>query len=852
MEAMTNNNTIIESGERLTFFKLFSEKEYKVEIPIIQRDYAQGRETASEVRDTFLTALYNYLEENVPNRDLDFVYGSLLIDNDDVTKFIPLDGQQRLTTLFLLHWYLANISQNIDTLRDVIAVKKINENNETYYLSKFTYETRTSSREFCNELISNEINIQHLLKPDKGKENNLSKTIRDSNWFYLSWENDPTIQSMLVMLDAIHSKFSKRADFFHRLIDENKPIITFLFLNLKEFKLTDDLYIKMNARGKPLTTFENFKAKFEQHIDRLNWDSKTQYRLKYNDKEKLTSPREYFSYKIDTEWADLFWNYKNEKSNDNSFDDELMNFIRVVISNHYACNVKDEKDENLEFLIGTFVAKKRKDYTDDITYFIYNRNGALTEPAITYLINAFDRITNGTSMISTYLSDNFFYDEQEVFKKVLQHDLTLHQRVQFHAYIKFLIFNKGNTKGLYQWMRVIHNLTENTRIDGADEVAKAIKQIEKLLPFSSDILNFLLSDNNKIDFFYSTQIQEEKIKAHLIKKSEEWKNAIETTDKHPYFKGQIGFILEFSDILSYYEEYGNSNWKEAENSKYFDSFKFYTNNATGVFDKNGTSAIKDFLWERAVLTKGNYLIQAKSSRRNFLSTEHNKRDFSWKRLLRLPPKGSEDEKEWQERRSFVKEVFDDERYDSNKLQISLAKICKSQSDDWRKYFINNPELIRYCKQGFIRFISESDILLYRASQLNHYHREMYSYDFFLKELANNKDDYKPFSNICHREVKGGDNLSCAELDGWTYNRRRFKIEVCYTHSTNPFEISFYKTKGGKGIEEYSDELKQILKSLKFKWYDEDDDDWKGYWMSKKTERSAAKVIKNFCDELMKL
>ena len=34
--------------------------------------------------------------------ELDFVYGSIIIDT-----FQPLDGQQRLTTLFLFHWYFA-------------------------------------------------------------------------------------------------------------------------------------------------------------------------------------------------------------------------------------------------------------------------------------------------------------------------------------------------------------------------------------------------------------------------------------------------------------------------------------------------------------------------------------------------------------------------------------------------------------------------------------------------------------------------------------------------------------------------------------------------------------------------
>lgn len=41
------------SGERLSFYQLFEQKYMQVEIPIIQRDYAQGRTEVSEIRDTF-------------------------------------------------------------------------------------------------------------------------------------------------------------------------------------------------------------------------------------------------------------------------------------------------------------------------------------------------------------------------------------------------------------------------------------------------------------------------------------------------------------------------------------------------------------------------------------------------------------------------------------------------------------------------------------------------------------------------------------------------------------------------------------------------------------------------------
>lgn len=75
----------------------------KIIIPIIQRDYAQGRNTATikRVRKNFLNALFNAVTEKPIT--LDFIYGDL----NEQGILTPLDGQQRLTTLFLLYWYAA-------------------------------------------------------------------------------------------------------------------------------------------------------------------------------------------------------------------------------------------------------------------------------------------------------------------------------------------------------------------------------------------------------------------------------------------------------------------------------------------------------------------------------------------------------------------------------------------------------------------------------------------------------------------------------------------------------------------------------------------------------------------------
>ena len=86
----------------------------------------------------------------------------------------------------------------------------------------------------------------------------------------------------------------------------------------------------MNARGKPLTEFENFKARLEKTIKSFTGDW-PEYRLSF--KYTPVSGYEYFIHKIDTDWADLFWCYRNVVTKDNSFDDELMNYIAICAAN---------------------------------------------------------------------------------------------------------------------------------------------------------------------------------------------------------------------------------------------------------------------------------------------------------------------------------------------------------------------------------------------------------------------------------------------------------------------------------------------------------------------------------------
>lgn len=692
MTEIKNNN----KGEKLSFYKLIRDKNYSINIPIIQRDYAQGRESAYDVRINFLNSLYDYLNGD-RQIDLDFIYGSVLNGNQN-NKFIPLDGQQRLTTLFLLHWYLAAKENRLDEFRNII----ISENT-----SRFTYETRITSRDFCNSLVTNDLTI-----PEQ-KQYSVSNVIKDSSWFFLSWENDPTIVSMLVMIDAIHQRFFESVGFFDKLINAENPLITFQFIELENFGLSDNLYIKMNARGKELTSFENFKAKFEQLLEK---------RDKIND----TKFKDEFSLKIDTEWTDLFWCYKNDTTM--LFDEQFMNFIRVMITNNYALRENITNfTSNLRLLIGKDNPENYFERSVKIDYYKYEELNCFDDELINDVIKTLDFIKNGTNKIRIYLSNQLLINERELFEKVIDNNLTYTERIQFFALYQFLVQN-NNLEGLDDWIRVIRNLTENTIYNVITEYTASIKSIKDLLSNSKNILFYISDLSNELKGFATIQIEEERIKAILILKNDEWKKSILLLENHGYFKGQIGFILKFSGISEYYKSNKNLNWSDSENEVYFKAFNNYSEKSSYLFLENGVRKFDDYLFERALLSKGDYLLY---KRRNysFLIDSVKERDISWKRILR----------DDNAKRDYIKDLLDDINIPTCECDLKTI-IQSSNIKDWRRYFISYPEIIQAC--GFNKFIrkeNENYILLLEKTQTNGTHREYYSYALYLKlkKLGNN-------------------------------------------------------------------------------------------------------------------
>lgn len=505
-----NNET---KASKYSFWDLITK--FRVEIPIIQRDYAQGRIEHVLLCKNFLHAIKESLI-NEKELNLDFIYGSFPEGNKR-ELFQPLDGQQRLTTLFLLHWFAYKINE-------------LHDDNIRNTLLNFSYEIRISSREFCTALVSEDFAMNN--------NQTISEQIQNSNWFFLSWQQDSTIRAMLKMLDEIQATF-KDVDNLWSLLTEKK-LITFYHLILEDFGLSDDLYIKMNARGRLLTPFENLKAEIQAKNEKNEWE-----------KDKAINER--FSTKIDTDWTDFIW--KNYQYN-HSVDIAHMRFITTIVMINIALGKLELKPNQRNELIQQFedncFSRDLIDYIDENVFKMlvdYYNLYSLTD------ISKYDlhfemwrhlprkNITNeiliaGANPVidnSSYTQKVLFFAQTEYMRKVQNFDTTKYS----------------------DWMRVVRNIISRGDVDqngkrpdivrSPETFVGVMNLINELSSGCEDIYKYLSQTNVK-SVFARYQIQEEIIKAKILAFHPEQRELIFKLEDNDLLRGHISFALKCANF----------------------------------------------------------------------------------------------------------------------------------------------------------------------------------------------------------------------------------------------------------------------------------------------------------------
>ena len=601
----------------ISFWQLLNQK--GIVIPIIQRDYAQGREDKEYVRKNFLEQIGKVLgviptDNEKPSGSMDFVYGTENLNpfNADINCIEPIDGQQRLTTLWLLHWYIAF----------VIGELKSQEVSGT--LKRFSYETRTSSRDLCEKLCELEYSFELCRYcrtcEQKSCENSITDYIQQQTWFLSSWNQDPTIQAMLRMLkgaknnvtDGIEKLFyqatlEQMKQYWRILIDDKCPIkFQYLKLESSDLPVSDDLYIKMNARGKALSSFENFKA------DLVDW-------LQKNHSDKWAS----YASLIDNRWTDVIWLFRRQDTGD--IDEIFFGFFNRFIVNYLctqrkagasqyeedylytAADIENEKVPAFDECYGTFRDEKNNKRTDDTRNFYKNFDNYKQIIDIDLLDSINRLFTNlptdsevAKEVFPQYDTDQgYFYSDRS--GTLINKIASVSQPVRVRQFAVYKYFDKCDKSHKYnslsfgRWMRVVDNIINNADISTITAMVAHLRLIDEIGEEAHDIYSFLKDKGQTIKSKASKeQVQEEIEKATQILSANQtdllpnepfdwcpkewmnngiwnWESAIIYAEEYAFFNGAIRFLYrndenkpQWSDYRTkwefvYYNEQGNPN-----------------------------------------------------------------------------------------------------------------------------------------------------------------------------------------------------------------------------------------------------------------------------------------------------
>ena len=510
---MSNNTS---NYQEYTFPKLLDQYD-KILVPMIQRDYAQGRtdKKATDVRNNLLNDIFCGKDVH-----FDLVFGSKekrIIDGKEMNCFIPVDGQQRLTTLFLLYLY----------------GQKAGKTNTEFDLSKFSYDTRRAASDFCKSITSEEWTVP--------KDKKVSDVIKDSSWFMNYWEKDPTVEGMLNMLDAIHEKCKEITDY------PNLNKVTFFFFDLESNGLNENLYLKMNSRGKPLTAFENLKAEMEKILpENVEFEDKCFPNCDASPKDSFKAKWKYF---MDRNWTEAFW----DSANPEKYDVSIAKFIARFLAGYWAAFGQETAEKTTAEDLKKVNRKEQNDknYSDYIPFKPIKAVLELDDafPSLAYALTTAPQIAPYWTNDAIKVSDKSEY--------------------KFLAVIFTYVLFDGDKDA----MRFAWNMAENYVTDYDTFVTYCKRAGEISISYLNNDSKFYQSLSSiKSDGNTSDQMEEEIDKAQQILKGttredgKSWKEVIIEAEKYAFFKGAIRCLFTKGKIGDDWEHF-DTKWENAQ--KYF-------------------------------------------------------------------------------------------------------------------------------------------------------------------------------------------------------------------------------------------------------------------------------------------
>lgn len=265
-------------------------------VPEIQRDYVWGEEQITglikSIYDDFIKynnhtskvpkiqtsdqELIKSFEEFYKKRNFSSNIGFIYAYNDEQYpgKYFLIDGQQRITTIYLLLMVLGSLSDELS--------EKFKSNYTNNSQLKLDYKVREAAHQFLRNFIPYTL--------DGGLD-----FTNDTRYFSNLYDNDKTVQSILKNKSLIKYQIIELAPNLNDFYFFVENLIDFWYFDTNISEQGEELYIFMNARGEQMQGNENIKA------DLLGKLETTEEKNKYG--------------KLWEEWQDFFWKHRGNNEN---------------------------------------------------------------------------------------------------------------------------------------------------------------------------------------------------------------------------------------------------------------------------------------------------------------------------------------------------------------------------------------------------------------------------------------------------------------------------------------------------------------------------------------------------------
>ena len=306
----------------------------QIVIPEIQRDYVWGKNQVEGLLNSIHEDFENFkkgidinqlpqLEVEIQKAFKEFYnkqkyacnIGFIYAYNDPEYsgKYFLIDGQQRLTTIYLILLVLA--SEKPDFRGKFIKLYTHSG------LPIIDYRVREASHYFLKEVIDNYHN--------NGIE------ITNQSWFYNDYKNDKTISSIVSNIQIIKGFLNEKGLINDDFIDYIQNYIEFWYFDTNISEQGEELYIYMNARGEQMQENENLKADL---LGKLN--------VPVDSPKSLSELKNNWGKKWE-EWQQFFWVNRNGNPNADKGFNEFVNCIAGLenyLGNKQIVYTKEEFD----------------------------------------------------------------------------------------------------------------------------------------------------------------------------------------------------------------------------------------------------------------------------------------------------------------------------------------------------------------------------------------------------------------------------------------------------------------------------------------------------------------------------